>query len=217
MTVLSGAVILLSCSNKTLSDTTTRVTDTVVQISKQVEEPDFDTVFTVENNQFHLRFWRDTSVEQTGDELVNNSFIWVANGSQAVIADSIFTSELYHGADVEDFNRDGNSDISVGKETGGNMANEFIYLYCYDNTSHSFKKVDGIDSLPTVYQDSTGLVISQAFYGNKVNQAFFYINNNFRLINLQEEIETVLFDDTSDLFEKTFKKALKKYKKVNDK
>lgn len=219
MTVLLSAVILFSCNN---TATKVAITDSsaiqtkVIPEKQSLTEASFDTLISIGDNVFHIQLWRDTADKYDGfDDDSKNAYLLIQKNNQTILHDSLYAA--IPEVDIVDLNFDGKPDLSILKGTGGNMANEFYHWILYDTLHLSFHRIDGIEQLPTVNCDSSGLIISHAFYGEHMNQSYFYINKDFKLADLKEEVETVTFDDTTDLATIAFNKALKKYRQRTDK
>ena len=224
MTALLSAVILFSCngnissSNIISTNDTAKSKDTAIQQvrNQTLVSPDFDTSVVIDKNQFHIQLWIDSANhDDEYDEDSKNAFLLVQRNKEIFFSDSLFAAIAE--VDLIDLNYDGALDLYILKGTGGRTANEFYNWILYNKTTHSFNRIKGIDSLSTVEQDSSGLLIAHALYGEHMNESYFFINKNYQLVDLKEEVETLEFDDTTNLSKITFDKALQKYRKQKDK
>ena len=205
---------MLSCSGPAPSGTRKSAeADTRREIVTQSSQPELllDTTVTIDNRQYFMTVARDN--KRNKEERINALLLLIdRDRDTTLISDSLFCQAGLFG--LKDFNRDGRKDILIHSYSGGRGANGFYYLYL--NKGTYFSRVAQFDTIVSPEPNKNGLIISSAFYGDKINEKFLYFDKDDRIKSTDVSVELTLTGegerDTKE-YSKAYDKALQVYKK----
>ena len=183
-TLLAILLIILTCGSSFSQDT-------------------LDSTWKIGNNKFRVALVRDI---KDSDELKTNLNLYKDN--QLLLTDTLLCCHLE--IDLADIDGDGHNDLRIFQCSGA-RANDTYYLFLFQKSESSFKKLKGFEDWPNLTPTKINGILASTILTGTVEYRFFKIGNSGELIDLN------ISEEDYNLDGKEYYKGLKKAKRLEKK